>query len=164
MQPEFIVNLWAFFDAGCGLVYALAGRVYCIQGTESELHGFLKQLSAADYATAKRYEIPDRFQVSTLDGEVFDKALPLQILQDPSARVFAELLRTLELELPPLPAVEGTEVRMIAQQLPESMASATTIVYEGEDGHSRAIRSREDLEWAREQERSRGREFAGVIA
>jgi len=164
MQASLTANLWAFFDAGCGLIYALAGRVYNLQGPESDQHSLLAALSSTDHQTVKRYEVPERFQVTTLDGEIFDRTLTPEVLHDPSAQVFSELLQTLELELPPRPVLSGADVIMERQHLPEMMSCVTTMVYECDDGSSRAICSDDDLAWAVQQERQRGRGFAGDVS
>jgi hypothetical protein len=73
MNTELVVNLWAIYDSGTGLIYGLSGRAYCAAGSEAEKLTLLRRLSATDYITANRYEVPERFQVSYADGTVKGK-------------------------------------------------------------------------------------------
>jgi hypothetical protein len=163
MDAELIVNLWAIYDSGTGFIYGLSGRAYFVKGTETEKLSLLHRLSATDYITAKRYEVPDRFQVIYADGSVQRKVTLLQTVYDPNSQLFEEMFKNIESELSQIPDFSGEEYRSVPQQLPKDPLCVVTILYEDELGNIRPIITDEDREWLAEQVKAHGRELlAGV--
>jgi len=147
MSQELVFNLWAIFDANSGYIYGLSGKAYNISGTDSEKLSLLKVLSATDYVTAKRYEVPSRCQITFTDGsEIKGQVLP-QAVHDPNAQLFEEVFRNLQSELPLLPDFSGSEYKAIEQQIPLNPLCVKTILYENESGSIRPIISDEDKQW-----------------
>lgn len=159
MKQELIINLWAFYDASAGLVYGLAGRVYNALGTDSDKLAILKQLSVSDYITAKRYELPKRFQVSYADGTVKTGVANLNVVNDPNAQMFEDMFKNLEADLPPLPDFSIDDYRETKQKIPTDPLCVVTVLYEDEQGHMRPIVTEEDKQWVTRQEELRGREI-----
>ena len=157
MSAELVVNLWAIYDAGTGLIYGLSGRAYCAKGTEEEKLDLLHRLSANDYVTAKRYEVPDRFKVSCPDGTVRQGMTTLDGVMDPNDHLFEDF-RDLETELPPLLDFSHGEGRALAQKLPADPLCVVTVLYEDESGNIRPIITDKDREWVAAQEKAHGRE------
>jgi hypothetical protein len=158
VNSEFVVNLWAVYDAGTGLVYALSGRAYLASGTDNEKLAFLQQRAATDHATAKRHEVPGRFQVSFSDGTVQKKVAKLSAVSDPNAQLFEELFRNIESEL----AAQTTTAMVGAPKLAMNPLCVTTVLYEDDDGSIRPIITNDDREWVAAQERARGRQLRGI--
>ena len=162
MSAEFVVNLWAIYDAGTGLVYALSGRAYLASGTENEKLALLQQRAATDYVTAKRYEVPDRFQVSFSDGTVQKKVARLNAVSDPDAQLFDEMFRNIESELPSLGNPSMPRDRSVAPKLPMNPLCVTTVLYEDNAGNIRPIITDDDRRWVAAQERAHGRQLRGI--
>lgn len=157
MDSELVVNLWAIYDVGSGFVYALAGRAYRLAGAEDEKFAVLRHLSATDYLTARRHNVPERFQVLYDDGTSRKGVAPLHLVRDSDFVLFQELFSTLEEELPLLPDFSGDEPRTLGQKLPDAPLCLVTIVYEDDSGNTRPIVTDEDKLWAHEVEASLGR-------
>ncbi|SDU21099.1 hypothetical protein SAMN05216296_2420 [Pseudomonas pohangensis] len=152
MNEELIVNLWAIFDGSTGFIYGLAGKVYKASGTESQKLDILKSLAATDYATAKRYKLPDRFVVDHIGVGSVSGLAPLDAVFMPSAGLFESIFQNLEQELPPMPSFSGEGCTQIRQVIPQDPLCVTTVLYEDEVGNIRAIISDEDREWVMQQE------------
>ena len=101
-MDELIVNLWAAYDAETGFVYALSGKVYLVSGDEENKLSILKALARTDHLTAKRYQVPSRFEVIYTDGTVKKNVTSLDAIADPNANLFEEMFENLEADLPPL--------------------------------------------------------------
>jgi len=157
MNAELVVNLWAIYDSGTGLIYSLSGRAYYASGTEAEKLALLRSLSATDYITAKRYEVPDRFQVSYADGTVQRKVTTLNAVSDPNAQLFEEMFTNIESELPPIPEFSATGDQSIPQKLPNNPVCVVTVLYEDEYGNIRPIVTDNDRKWVAAQEKAHGR-------
>lgn len=147
MKPELIVNFWAYCDSSTNLLYALSGRAYTAKGTDEEKINLLRSLAPTDYATAKRYELPNRFSVAYGDGTVLKKVAQPQAVHDPNAHLFEEMFANIEAELPTLRKVIGTKVQETPQKLSANPLIVATILYEDEMGNTRPIVTEEDLEW-----------------
>lgn len=156
-MAEIVVNLWAIYDASVGFIYALSGRAYGVDGTDSEKLAILRSLSGTDYVTAKRYELPPRFALVFQDGTRKVGLAPVSVVHDPDAQLFEDMFKNLERELPPLTRLEGYEAVNVRQHVPQDPLCIVTIVYEDEAGNSRPILSAHDRAWMKEQEISRGR-------
>ena len=102
MSSEFNVNLWDFCDYSTNLVYALSGRTYYADGTETEKLDLLRRLSATDYHTTKCYEVPDRFSVTYGDGTTHKKMAPIQAVHDPNVHLFENIFTNIESDLAPI--------------------------------------------------------------
>jgi hypothetical protein len=157
MNSEFIVNLWAIYDCSTGCIYGLAGRTYFASGSDAEKLSLLRSLSATDYVTAKRYGLPDRFQISFADGTIKKGVTPTFTVFDSNSQLFEVIFKNIESDLPPIPDFSGEDFRAIAQKLPEAPLCCTTILYEDEMGKIRPLLSEEDHSWAAEQEAIYGR-------
>lgn len=147
MSRELAISLWAICDLGLGIIYALAGKVYSVEGTDAEKLAVLKSLSATDYVTAKRHHVPSRMKIIRPDGTSKKGVATLRAIQDPDAMLFEELLRSLEQDLPPLPDFSGVETRAVRQVIGNSPLTVTTILCEDEHGAIRPIITSEDREW-----------------
>ena len=152
MSSELIVNLWAFYDASSGVIYALSGRVYNSYGSDEQKLKLLKELSATDYITAKKYEVPERFSITDLDGSVKQKVTSLQAVNNPDAQLFNEVFKNIEADLPVLFDFAQGEPQQKKQKLPENPLCAVTVLYESETGEIKPIISDEDREWITHQE------------
>lgn len=157
MQPELVLNLWAIYDMDIGMVYGLAGRAYCMTGTEEEKLDVLRRLSATDHVTAKRFRVPDRFTFHESDGTTHKRVAAVSAVHEPAVRLFEELLQNLAAELPPVMEFRGGDPVPRKQALPEEPLCVATVLYEDEVGTVRAIVSDEDRIWALDQEKRRGR-------
>lgn len=162
MNPVLAVNLWAIYDSGTGVIYGLSGRAYCVSGTEAENLALLRRLSATDYITAKRYEVPARFQVNYADGTVQRKVTTLNAVSDPNAKLFEEMFRNIETELPPISDFSATDAQSTPQKLPNDPLCVVTVLYEDESGNIRPIITDDDRRWVAAQESARGRRTAGI--
>lgn len=147
MDKELIVNLWAIYDSGSGLIYGLCGRVYCASGTDDEKLSLLKRLSSTDYVTAKRYNVPSRFSIIQDDDSSHEGFAPLTAVHDPNARLFNEMFVYLERDLPPLPDFSAKDFRAIPQKIAADPLCLVTILYEDKSGNIRPIISDEDKDW-----------------
>ena len=157
MNYELIVNLWAIYDAGTGLIYALSGMAYYVDGSENDKLDLLRQRSSTDYATAERYELPDRFQVSYSDGTVMPKVTTMNEVYDPSAQLFEEMFKNIEANLPNhLGCCEVSE-HSVPNYLPIDPLCVITMIYEDESNNCRPIITDEDREWVALQENVRVR-------
>lgn len=154
---ELIVNLWAAYDAESGLVYALSGRVYIASGDDESKLRVLKSLARTDHLTAKRYQVPSRFQISYANGSVKRNVTQLNAISDPNANLFEEMFGNLEAELPPLMSIANGELEEVKQRLPENPLCVVTALYEDEQGSITPVATDADRDWVKEQERLRGR-------
>ena len=145
-----MVNLWAVYDAGTGLIYALSGRAYLASGTESEKLALLQRKAATDHVTATRYEVPSRFRVSFSDRTVQEKVATLNAVTDQNAQLFEEMFRNIESGL------------AAAQKLPSNPLCITTVLYEDDAGDIRPIITDDDRKWVAAQERARGKRPQGI--
>jgi hypothetical protein len=57
-NSDLALNLWAYIDESSCMVYALAGKVYALQGRDEDKVAVLRQLAATDHLTAKRHPLP----------------------------------------------------------------------------------------------------------
>jgi hypothetical protein len=151
-MEELIINLWAYYDSETRMVYGLAGRAYNFSGSDQEKLSLLKTLSRNDYLTAKKYEVPARFVISSPDGSQATKVTYLNTVNDPNAQLFEDIFKNLESELPPLTDLTTDACNQIKQRLPLDPLCVTTVLYEDEVGKIRPIISDEDREWIKEQE------------
>ena len=157
MAPELIVNLWAYYDADSGIIYALAGRAYSLTGTDEERLHVLRLLSAGDYVTAKRYKVPERFTVEDPDGSEKKGFTIMEAVYDPSAQLFEEMFKNIESDLPPLPRFSLTEFQAEEQSLPADPLCVVTVLHEDGSGNVRPIITDEDRAWINGQEAARRR-------
>lgn len=156
-MDELIVNLWAAYDAETGLVYALSGKVYLASGNDQEKLNLLRVLSRTDHLTAKRYQVPSRFEVRFPNGAVKKNVTWLNAIYDPNANLFEDMFRILESDLPPLTSISNGELVQARQNLPENPLCIVTTLYEDEKGKVSSISTDADREWVRVQESLRGR-------
>lgn len=117
MNSELVLNLWAIYDASSGFVYALSGKAYSLSGTDDQKLAILKTLSATDYVTVKRYEIPKRFAVNFADGSRREGITFLNAVEDPSGILFEEMFEKIESEFPPIVNFSITDVPPQQQKL-----------------------------------------------
>lgn len=156
-MDELIVNLWAAYDAETGFVYALSGKVYLVSGDEENKLRILKALARTDHLTAKRYQVPSRFEVIYTDGTVKKNVTSLDAIADPNANLFEEMFENLEADLPPLIFFRNNDLVEVKQRLPEAPLCVVTALYEDEEGNLSPITTDADREWVRVQEQLRGR-------
>jgi hypothetical protein len=157
MMSELVVNLWAIYDADVGYIYALLGKAYRVAGDDDAKLRLLKSLSSTDHLTAKRYEVPSRFQITYGDGTVVKSVTQLNAIADPNASLFEEMFANLEADLPPLMSVRDGEFVGDKQRLPSDPLCVVTVLYEDDQGVITPIVTDADRAWIREQERLRGR-------
>ena len=155
-MTELIVNLWAFYDAQMGLIYALAGKAYSASGCDEEKLALLNVLSRTDYTTVKRYNLPDNFSVSWPDGTEKTKVAMLKAVDNPGA-LFSEMFKNLETDLPPQMQQNGDELFGVKQRIPQDPLCSVTVLYEDEDGNIRPIITDEDRAWIAHHEAMHGR-------
>ncbi|WP_417730825.1 hypothetical protein [Rosistilla oblonga] len=141
------VCLWAFFDAEYEMIYALAGRVYAIGGSDEEVLDSLKSLSRHDFRTVQRVEVPSRFGVLLPDGKQQCGLASPSLLNDPDAMLFNELIDELENSLPPIS--DFVNEKTIKQTLGDAPLTCRTLVYEESTGACRAIVDPSDVDWLR---------------
>lgn len=144
---QLAVCLWGFMDSGLELVYAVAGRVYALNGTDEEILRKLSILSRHDFLTVRRVKVPSRFRVVGPDGTDKKGYASPRALNDPSALLFNELLNELEKELPPIPDFGNR--RAMKQSLGSDPLTCRTLIYEDERGACRAIVDQGDIAWLR---------------
>jgi hypothetical protein len=150
-SDEFAVCLWAFLDADVQLIYALAGRAYCLSGDDESKLATLKELSRYDFRSVDRSRVPDRFRVNGSDGTEMQGFTTPQAVFDSAAILFSELFEEIEARLPPL--ADFVHDKQKPQRLPEDPLGVRTIVYEDAHGNCRAIVDEEDKTWLRHQMR-----------
>ena len=153
MNAELVINLWAIYDASTGLVNSLAGRAYNIHGSDKEKLALLKNLSATDYVTAKRYNVPKRFKVVCPDGTEKTGVTFLNLVNNPNAQLFEDIFRNIESELPPIPDFSTSEFQHVKQKLPDDPLCIITVLYEDEVGGIRPIITDEDRVWVDQHEK-----------
>jgi hypothetical protein len=161
MSKELVFNLWAVYDAQSGLVYALSGRAYYMEGSDEDKLKLLKTLSKTDYLTAKRYELPDRFIMSFPDGRK-QKVTLLNTVGDPSSMLFEETFQSVVSELPPIEIFNGDESEVLHFKVPDSPLCLTTTLYEDLNGSIRPIITDRDREWVAEKELVQNRRWSNV--
>ena len=154
---ELIVNLWAIYDADSGCVYGLSGKTYSVSGDDKFKLSVLKSLARTDHLTAKRYQVPSRFQISYTDGTVKQNVTLLNSINDPNTNLFEDMFSNLESELPPVMRFHNGDVVEEPQKLPEDPLCVVTTLYEDEQGNITPVVTDSDREWVREQEHLRGR-------
>lgn len=158
-MAELIINLWAVYDAGTGLVYGLAGRAYSVEGTDQQKLTLLRALARTDHVTVKRYALPGRFTVSFADGTEQAGVTTLRAVMDSNAGLFEDMFANVENELSPLMDLRGAEVTSIKQKIPSDPLCVVTTLYEDEYGNITPVATDEDRAWVRQQERLRGRQY-----
>lgn len=156
-MSELIINLWAIYDADSGLVYGLSGKVYNTSGDDRFKLDLLKSLANTDHLTAKRYQIPSRFQISYSDGTVRKNVTLLNTIHDQNANLFEEMFSNLQSELPPLTRIHNGEIIKEPQELPSEPLCVVTTLYEDEQGNITPITTDSQREWVKVQELIRGR-------
>lgn len=144
---QLAVCLWGFMDSGLELVYAVAGRVYALNGNDEEILRTLNILSRHDFLTVRRVKVPSGFRVVGPDGTDKKGYASPRALNDASALLFNELLNELEKELPPIP--DFGDRRAIKQSLGSDPLTCRTLIYEDERGACRAIVDQGDIAWLR---------------
>lgn len=154
---ELIINLWAIYDAGTGLVYGLAGRAYHVEGNDEHKLAILRGLARTDHVTAHRYRLPERFSVSYADGSTQKGVTKLNAVTDPNASLFEDMFKNIENALPPLMHLQGLDVEPIKQKVPDDPLCIVTTLYEDEQGNVTPIVTDGDRDWVRQQELLRGR-------
>jgi len=159
-QSELVLNLWAIYDAGVGMIYGLAGRAYCLSGSDEQKLAMLRSLSSTDHVTAKRFRVPDRFSVQCSDGTVRMSVAPMQAIHDPAAQLFEEMFDNVAADLPPLMEGRGEEFVPRKQSIPAEPLCVVTVLYEDEEGAIRALVTDEDRKWSLAEEVRRGRSNA----
>lgn len=144
-NEELVVCLWAFLDSGLRLIYALAGRVYCLTGDDESKLQTLRELSRFDFRSVGRLPVPKRFVLSFPDGSERRGFVPPQAVFDPNATLFEDLIKELERQMPPISDfVRNTAIRQV---LPDDPLGVRTIVFEDGRGNCRAIVDEEDKAW-----------------
>jgi hypothetical protein len=129
------------------------GKAYNMAGTDVEKLALLKQLSATDYVTATRYELPERFTIVCADGAVKERVTLLNAVSDPGAQLFESVFRNIEKGLPVIPDFSAGEGEGIPQKIPQDPLCVTTVLYEDDGGNIRPIITDEDRAFVREHQR-----------
>jgi hypothetical protein len=65
-MKEPIFNIYIFVDSNSGLIEKIGARVHRKSGSDDNKLGFLKQNYKTDLKKAKRYEVPQRYEL--IDG------------------------------------------------------------------------------------------------
>jgi hypothetical protein len=146
-QSELVFNLWAVFDGGGQLIYALSGKAYFLSGSDENKLNILAELAKTDYVTATRQRLPQRFKIVTASGETVSGGADLSVFANPDARLFEELFHLIVDELPPIVRFTETGQTEIRHDVPEDPLCASTILHEDEFGNLRPIITKEDREW-----------------
>jgi hypothetical protein len=149
-HAEFVVSLWAYLDVETECIYALSGRAYNISGSVDDKRTILKNLAASDYVSAKRYQVPDRFQVNGVDGATKKNLTTVEIFHHHEMNLFKEVFNNIEQELPPITTFIGLSKQVTNQELPIDLLRVATLVCEGQNGLSRTITTPQDLEWLKQ--------------
>ena len=146
-NTELVFNLWAIFDSSAGLIYGLAGKAYNLSGDDQHKLAVLQALAPTDYVTAKRYGVPERFQVHFSDGTVKKGCAEAHSVGNPVVMLFEDMFSQMEHELPPIPRFDSGQTFSTPQYVPDDPLCVTTILYEDEVGNIRPIVSKEDKDW-----------------
>ena len=96
-DAEVCLNLWYFQNAG--IVMPLAGKAYALVGSEQQKLSVLRSLTGADYLTATRGFVPQKFQM-TMASDTLAGAVPANMIHDYHSAVFGPLIDKIEAELP----------------------------------------------------------------
>jgi hypothetical protein len=142
-KSELALNLWAYLDQGMGVVYALAGKVYALTGSEEEKLSLLQKLASTDHTSVTRQSVPKNFQMKIGD-ETLEGIVDAGTLKENMRQVFEELIRSIEAELPPIPNFETNE--HTPQRIGQGYLSYLTFLLEDDSGKSTPITSREQSE------------------
>jgi hypothetical protein len=137
---DIVVNLWAYIDEGTGMVYAISGKAYALQGGDEDKFGVLRQLAATDHLTAKRHGLPKRFTVT--DGQQSREGMTHpRIIRDNVADTFESVFQSIEANLPPIP--DFLTGRHKQQRIPQEPLYLLTFLREDDEGNVTPITSPE---------------------
>lgn len=133
-NEEVAVNLWVYSDEE-GYVRRVAGRIYVVDGTDSEKLASLRKLAGTDFLAARWERVPDRFDVISPDGEELGVA-QLSALSDEysKSRLFGPLLESLASGIPEQLRRRNGRYAPFAMTLPDAPLSILTVVVEHADG------------------------------
>lgn len=130
-HPEMVINLWYVVEKHQGLVYALAGKVYALYGSDEEKLALLRRLAATDYWTAKFVPVPERFHVVAPNAQMAG-ATTVSVVNAHMESVFSEVLASFgDMLIGPIRIVNG-EVKLRRLRLPqEPLCVLTALVDDG---------------------------------
>lgn len=100
--PEICINLWAYADPETKMVDRVAARMYVLLGDEDAKLQTLSTLAFTDNSIAAWSRVPENQVVVLPDGTNVPGLVRIDVLHDEATRdrVFAQLLRSLEKEIP----------------------------------------------------------------
>ena len=146
-SSELVCNLWALFNLDNGVIYAVAGKVYALDGTKEQKLSILKKLSAVDHRTVDGVALPRHLNFTFPFGEIKSGMTDIQTFHNESTVLFEELFHHLENKLPKLVDFSREEPRSFAQKLPTERLCVQTLVAEDAKGYRRSITTDEDRLW-----------------
>jgi len=137
---DLAVNLWAYIDEGTGMVYAISGKAYALQGGDEDKLAVLRQLAANDHLTVKRQALPKCFKVSAGQQRSEGVTHP-GIIRDNVADAFESVFQSIESNLPPMPDFLTGHHR--PQRIPQEPLYLLTFLREDDEGNVTPITSQE---------------------
>lgn len=138
-KAEVIMNLWCICDQDDKVIYGLAGRAYCVSGTDEEKTALLKQLALTDFGLANRMPVPDRFSVE-VKGELMTGICSLSELNNKETTLFQEMYEELQAEIDSRYNGSSTdEGQMQITTIPQNPLFLLTALVEENDGSIKAM-------------------------
>jgi len=138
-KAEVIMNLWCICDQDDKVIYGLAGRAYCVSGTDEEKTALLKQLALTDFGLANRMPVPDRFSVE-VKGELMTGICSLSELNNKETTLFQEMYEELQAEIDSRYNGSSTdEGQMRITTIPQNPLFLLTALVEENDGSIKAM-------------------------
>jgi len=133
------MNLWCICDQDDKVIYGLAGRAYCVSGTDEEKTALLKQLALTDFGLANRMPVPDRFSVE-VKGELMTGICSLSELNNKETTLFQEMYEELQAEIDSRYNGSSTdEGQMRITTIPQNPLFLLTALVEENDGSIKAM-------------------------
>ncbi len=138
-KTEVIMNLWCICDQDDKVIYGLAGRAYCVSGTDEEKTALLKQLALTDFGLANRMPVPDRFSVE-INGELMTGICSLSELNNTTTTLFKEMYEELQSEIDSRYNGSNADEKQVDMTLiPENPLFLLTALVEENDGSIKAM-------------------------
>jgi hypothetical protein len=136
-SSEIAFNLWFIIDEALGVVYALMGRAYALNGNDDEKLRILHSLASTDYLLAKRYRVPENFSVMDPAGNKRERLIDPQFVMNQAnlPLVFEDVFRELEKGFPPKMTWVNGEMISEVMVASKSPLMVCTGLMEYQDGH-----------------------------
>ncbi len=101
---ELVANIWPIVDTSSRLIQRFAARAYAIQADDTTIASALKAFASADYALARQFRIPQRFQF-VLSSRTLSGVVSPHIFNQQQFPIIEDALRALESDLPAMHGV-----------------------------------------------------------